>query len=111
MLAGEIDLSSCELTCLILRGDVAELDESRLVVLESVFVHEERHEYAVNVKDEIFGVCTVEDVVIKVERHLAVHTVRLADASDAIDCFFTYHQSFSLLICAPRALRRASMSS
>ena len=79
MLTREVDIAASKLASTLLRVDIGKAYKRRLVVLEAVFVEEEWHEYAVNLKNEVVGVYTVEDIVVEVERHLAVYAVRLAN--------------------------------
>ena len=78
MLTREVDIAAGKLANTLLRVDVGKAYKRCLVVLEAVLVEEEWHEYAVNLKNEVVGVYTVEDIVVEVERHLAVYAVRLA---------------------------------
>ena len=78
---------------------------------ESPLLHIEGHEDAVDKEHEIVGVDTVEHVVVEEERQLSLHSVRLANLANLIYLFLSYHQFFTRLMLAPRALRRASMSS
>ena len=91
MLAWKVHIASCQGTGLVLCGHIFKPYESRLVRLKAVLVHKERHQNAVHVENEIVGVGTVEHVVVEVERHFAVNSVRFAYASDFIYSFFLYH--------------------
>ena len=91
MFAWEVHIASGQCAGLVLCGHIFKPYKSRLVRLETVLVHKERHENAVHVENEIVGVGTVEHVVVEVERHFAVNSVRFAYASDFIYSFFLYH--------------------
>ena len=91
VLAWEVDIATRQLAYTLLRVDIGEAHECRFVVLKAIFVEEERHEDAVDVENEVVGIYAVEDVIVEVERHLAVHTVRFAYLTYLIYCFFLYH--------------------
>ena len=73
-----VDVASCQFLGTLLCVDVAELDQADTVVAEAVLFQEEWYQNAINVENQIVGIYAVEDVVSKLERHLAFDTVRLA---------------------------------
>jgi len=92
--AWEIDVATGEFLCALLSVDVAELNEANGVVAEAVFLHEERHEDAVDVEHEIVGIDAVEDVVVELERHLAFDSVGLAQTANLVNFLWFNHIIF-----------------
>ena len=76
--AWEVDITACQLGCLLLGVYIAELHQTDAVVAEPVFFHEKRYKNAINVQHQIVCVCLVEDVIVKLERHFPLDTMRLA---------------------------------
>ena len=107
--AGEVNVGVGQLAGTLLTVHALQLQQGRAVRAESVFLDEERHQYAVDFQHDVVGVGAVEYVVVELKRHLAVYAVSLAQTAYAVDIFLPDHDI--LLICAPRALSRVSIFS
>jgi hypothetical protein len=105
---GEIDVAVGQLSGTLLCINAFELHKHDGIAAETIFLHEEGNENAVNIEHKVFSFNTVEHVVIAHERYFAMHAVGLAQAANLIDFLSFYHP---LLIFAPKALRRSSMFS
>ena len=100
MLAREIDIATNVFASLLHRVDVAELYQYESVGTETIFLHEEGYEDAINVEDEIIGINTVKHIVIDLHRQLALHSVGLAHTSYLIYLLATYHTAIiNCLLC------------
>ena len=108
--AGEIDITACQFAGTFLSVDTLELHQGCRVTAETVFLDKKRYEDAIDVEDEVVGINTVEDIIVEEERDLSPDTVTLTEPTDFIDFLLLNHLSL-LVIFAPRALRRPSMSS
>ena len=95
--SGEVYVAAGEFLCALLGVDVAEFDQADGVVAETVFLHEEGYEDAVDVEHEIVGIDAVEDVVVELERHLAFDSVGFAQAADLIYFFLLNHIFLDIL--------------
>ncbi len=89
--------------------DVLELHDGGGVAAEAVFLNEEGDEDAVDLADDVVAVGTVPHVVGELEVNLSLQSVRLAHAAYLIYVFRSDH--WILLMAAPRAVSRPSMSS
>ena len=76
--AWEIDIAPRQLRSTLLGVHIAKLNQSQRVVAEAILFHKERYENAVDFQNEVIGISGVEDIVVKLERHLAFHTMSLA---------------------------------
>ena len=92
--AWEKDVATGEFLCALLGVDVAEFNETDCVVAETVFLHEEGYEDAVDVEHEIVGINAVEDVVVKLERHLAFDSVGFAQTANLVNFLWFNHIIF-----------------
>ena len=84
-LAREEHLTACELSGSVGSVNILPFDKRRLVGAETVGLKEERHEQTVDLHKHIVGIDAVEDVVVEEECHLALHAMRLAQATDTVD--------------------------
>ena len=89
--AGEIDVASRQLAGSLLSVHITELDKGQVAVAKAVFLHKERYQDAVDLQYQILALHAVENVVVEMEGHLALHAVRLAQTPYLKYLFFLNH--------------------
>ena len=90
-MAGEEDLASRIVASLLLGVDVLKLHQHRIIVFETILLHIERYENAINVEHQVLGIHSVEDIISNGKGNLSLHTMRLAQLTYFIYVVTSYH--------------------
>ena len=95
-MAREKDLTSGIVARLLLRINILELHEHILIVLEAILLQIERHQDAIDVENEIFGIHTIKDIIGDGKGYLALHSMRLAQLTYLIYFVTSNHSTFNI---------------
>ena len=89
----EEDLTARIVASLLLGINVLKLHQHRIIVFETILLHIERYENAINVEHQVLGIHSVEDIISNGKGNLSLHTMRLAQLTYFIYVVTSYHNS------------------